>query len=85
MQRIRCIIMYNQIIVSVNYMHVYLEATIYIFCYFGLKHSMKHYNISPVAACMVIMVHVVKVVNIVYTFNAQIAEMESETNSRPRK
>jgi hypothetical protein len=42
---------------------------------------MKYLTIFPVAG-----VHVVKVVNIVlvHTFDASIAEMESETDSRPQ-
>ena len=45
----------------------------------------EHLTTSPVASCIILMVYKVKVVNIYIDASTSIAEMESETDSRPQQ
>ena len=45
----------------------------------------EHLTTSPVASCIILMVHKVKVVNIYIDASASITEIESETDSLPQQ
>ena len=66
--------------------HVYILCSIKnVLIRISSRCIMKYYSYDIPSSCMVITVHVVKVVNIVCTFDVRIVEMESETDSWPRE